>query len=61
MTLEQLQKRSLQDKEKHEGTQSQAVKLLEAKFKNQIRDIINTNQTLQAEYLGKIKRLEQEL
>ncbi len=37
------------------------MKLLEAKFKNQIRDIINTNQTLQTEYLGKIKRLEQEL
>jgi hypothetical protein len=37
------------------------VKLLEAKFKNQIRDIINTNQILQAEYVSKIKRLEQEI
>lgn len=61
MTLEQLQKRSMQEKEKHEGSQSQAVKLLEAKFKNQIRDIINTNQTLSNEYLAKIKRLEQDL
>lgn len=61
MTLEQLQKRSLQEKEKHGESQSQAVKLLEAKFKNQIRDVINTNQTLQTEYLAKIKRLEQEL
>lgn len=61
MTLEQLQKRSQQEKEKHEGSQSQMSKILESKFKTQIRDIISSNQTLQTEHLSKIKRLEQEI
>jgi len=34
MTLESLQRRSFQDKEKNEGNNSQAIKTVETKFKN---------------------------
>ena len=49
------------DKDKFEYNQQALIKVIESKFKNQIKEINETHQCLQNDSQGKIKRLEGEL
>ena len=61
VTLEQLQKRGNQSKEKSESNSNAIIKAMENKYKNQIKEIMETHQAMSLESKNKIKRLEQEL
>ena len=61
MTLEQLQKRGSHDKEKNETNQQAVIKVIEGKYKAQIKDMMETHQALNSDSKGKVRRLESEL
>ena len=46
VTLEQLQKRGNHNKEKSESNQNAIMKAMESKYKNQIKEIMETHQAL---------------
>ena len=58
MTLEQLQKRGDHNKEKNETNQQAMIKVIEGKYKAQIKDMMETHQALNVDSKNKIKRLE---
>jgi len=60
ITLEQLQKRGNSAQDKYEHNQNAILKVLESKYKNQIKDMIDSHSNLQNELNGKAKRLEDE-
>jgi len=61
ITLEQMQKRGSIDKNKQESNQSALVKMVEQKFRNQIKEMAEGHNAVQSESQSKIKRLETEL
>ena len=61
LTLEQLQKRGSHDKEKNENNQQAMIKVIEGKYKAQIKDMMETHQALNVDSKGKVRRLESEL
>ena len=61
LTIEQLQKRGNQHKEKTENNQQAILKVLESKYKTQIKEMLDTHQALNTDSKGKVQRLEQEL
>ena len=61
ITLEQLQKRGSLDKDKYENNQSALIKVIESKYKSQIKEMLETHQCLQNEGQSKVKRLEGEV
>ena len=60
ITLEQLQKRGNSAQDKYEYNQNALVKVIENKYKNQIKEMLESHQCLQAEFQNKNKRLEEE-
>ena len=61
LTLEQLQKRGDHNKEKNENNQQAMIKVIEGKYKGQIKDMMETHQALNVDSKSKIKRLESQL
>ena len=61
LTVDQLQKRGTQNKEKAEGNSNAIMKAMEAKYKMYIKEIMETHQALTVDSKNKIKRLETEL
>ncbi len=61
LTLEQLQKRGSMDKDKFENSQNSLMKVMEARYKSQIKELMETHQCFQQENQQKIKRLESEI
>jgi len=60
ITLEQLQKRGNSAQDKYEYNQNALVKVIENKYKNQIKEMLESHQCLQSEFQNKNKRLEDE-
>ena len=60
ITLEQLQKRGNSAQDKYEYNQNAMMKVIENKYKNQIKEMLESHQCLQAEVTGKGKRLEED-
>ena len=61
ITLEQMQKRGSIDKNKQESNQSTLVKMVEQKFRNQIREMAEGHNAVTNESQSKIKRLETDI
>ncbi len=49
------------DKDKFENNQQSLIKVIENKYKNQIKEMLETHQCMQSESQSKIKRLESEV
>lgn len=49
------------DKDKFENSQNSLMKVMEARYKSQIKELMETHQCFQVENQQKIKRLENEL
>lgn len=49
------------DKDKFESSQNSLMKVMEARYKSQIKELMETHQCLQSEGQQKVRRLEQEL
>lgn len=60
ITLEQLQKRGHSAHDKYEHNQNAIMKVLETKYKGQIKEMLESHQCLQNEFINKNKRLEEE-
>ena len=60
ITLEQLQKRGNSAQDKYEHNQNALIKVIENKYKNQIKEMLESHQCLQTEVQNKNKRLEEE-
>ena len=60
-TLEQLQKRGAQDKDKLETNQSALINSVEQRYKNQIKELTESHQNLYNDLIQKNKDLEREL
>ena len=60
ITLEQLQKRGNSVQDKYEHNQNALIKVIENKYKNQIKEMLESHQCLQTEVHNKNKRLEEE-
>ena len=60
ITLEQLQKRGNSQQDKFEHNQNALVKVIENKYKSQIKEMLESHQALQGEISSKNKRLEEE-
>jgi paraquat-inducible protein B len=60
ITLEQLQKRGTSAQDKYEYNQNAMMKVIENKYKVQIKEMLESHQCLQAEVTSKGKRLEED-
>lgn len=60
ITLEQLQKRGNSAQDKYEHNQNALIRVIETKYKNQIKEMLESHQSLQAEVQNKNRRLEEE-
>ena len=60
ITLEQLQKRGNSAQDKYEHNRDALVKVIENKYKNQIKEMLESHQCLQSELQTKSQRLEDE-
>lgn len=61
LTLEQLQKRGSIDKDKFENNQQALIKVIESKYNNKIKEMMDTHQMVLNESSSKVKRLENEV
>lgn len=61
LTLEQLQKRGSLDKDKFENNQQALIKVIESKYNNKIKEMMDTHQIVLNESSSKVKRLENEV
>lgn len=60
ITLEQLQKRGGAAQDKLEHSQNTILRALEGKYKTQIKEMLESQQSLQSEFQNKSKRVEEE-
>ena len=60
ITLEQLQKRGGAAHDKLEHSQNTILRALESKYKTQIKEMLESQQSLQGEFQNKSKRVEEE-
>ena len=58
--MEQLQKRGNSAQDKYEHNRDALVKVIENKYKNQIKEMLESHQSMQAELTTKSQRLEDE-